>query len=276
MLLALPAWVWSRRSLWPLTLSALVVLGPIMAFHAAGLMPISHARGPILRVINCNVDGENLNAEALFKLIEAEQADVVACQEWQGHEELIQALQQLGWHMRTDRGLFLASKLPILSARTIASAEDWRDLAAIYSLQSPWGTVQFVNLHLETARKGLEPLMEGRQAETHSIVENIRRRGDESELVRGRAELLGPPLLIAGDFNLPADSAIYRSNWSRFADSFESAGFGYGYTKWTHYWGIRIDHLLTGAGFRVRSCRVGPDVGSDHDPLITEVEWVGG
>ena len=34
---------------------------------------------------------------------------------------------------------------------------------------------------------------------------------------------------------------------------------------------VRIDHVLTGAGLVPRVCEVGPDVGSDHLPVIADV-----
>jgi endonuclease/exonuclease/phosphatase (EEP) superfamily protein YafD len=86
----------------------------------------------------------------------------------------------------------------------------------------------------------------------------------------------GAALLIAGDFNLPPESAIFRASWGGYTDAFPAAGCGYGYTKFTRWWGARIDHVLAGAGWQVRDCTVGPDVGSDHRPVLATLEWVGG
>ena len=38
--------------------------------------------------------------------------------------------------------------------------------------------------------------------------------------------------ILAGDFNLPVDSAIYREYWSGYRDAFSDAGWGFGYTEW--------------------------------------------
>ena len=67
---------------------------------------------------------------------------------------------------------------------------------------------------------------------------------------------------------MPSDSTIFARHWSRYSDAFEEAGLGFGYTKFTRWHGIRIDHLLSDRGLSVVQCRVGPDVGSDHRPLI--------
>ena len=39
--------------------------------------------------------------------------------------------------------------------------------------------------------------------------------------------------------------------------------------------GIRIDHLLTGPGLVPKVCEVGPDIGSDHLPVIADLAVVG-
>ena len=55
----------------------------------------------------------------------------------------------------------------------------------------------------------------------------------------------------------------------RFA--FEDAGWGYGYTRPADLPWFRIDHIVASPEWRVTECRVGPDFGSDHLPLIAEL-----
>ena len=74
---------------------------------------------------------------------------------------------------------------------------------------------------------------------------------------------------------MPVDSTIYRRDWSNYRDAFSDAGLGYGYTEWPQksgrLVGVRIDHVLTGPGWRCRRCWVEPDVGSDHLPLLADL-----
>ena len=81
------------------------------------------------------------------------------------------------------------------------------------------------------------------------------------------------PKLIAGDFNMPADESALASlrDEGRFRFAFEEAGWGFGYTRPTRTPWFRIDHILTSPEWVVRRCRVGPDFGSDHLPLVAEV-----
>lgn len=268
-----PAVIRSRpKLLWALLLAGGLVVFPIMGFCIPSPLARKASSKSVFHLLSCNVDGENMDSAAMFRLIDSLQPDAIACQEWppQG-EALSPVLVRLGWHIRRERGIFFASRYPILSAVVIPTQENWRDLAAVYSLQTPSGVVYFMNVHLETARKGLESLLEGRQSEIQPMIDNIQRRRDESEMVSRAASEVPGPLIVAGDFNLPSDSAIFRDNWAKFDDAFAVAGWGFGYSKHTTYWGIRIDHVLVGPEWAVRSCQVQSDVGSDHLPLFTEL-----
>jgi endonuclease/exonuclease/phosphatase (EEP) superfamily protein YafD len=86
-------------------------------------------------------------------------------------------------------------------------------------------------------------------------------------------------LILAGDFNMPTESAIYRTFWAAYANAFSDAGWGFGYTEWPGMrrlpFGIRIDHILAGPGWHPLRCWVGPNIGSDHLPLIAELAGAG-
>jgi endonuclease/exonuclease/phosphatase (EEP) superfamily protein YafD len=77
--------------------------------------------------------------------------------------------------------------------------------------------------------------------------------------------------LVAGDFNMPQESRIYWHDWSNYQNAFGVAGLGYGYSKYTRWHGVRIDHVLADEHWRVESCKVEPDVGSDHRPVLAEL-----
>lgn len=272
-LLAPAALAYRRRLLWVVFAAAALVLVPIMGFTVPLSIPHQSRSVGTLYVLSCNVDGENMNADAFFRLVNAHQPDLIMCQEWAPADAVSPVLSQLGWHVRVERGLFFASRFPILSARLVPTQENWRDLDAIYRLQVPFGVITVINVHLETPRKGLEALRQGRRSQIQPVIDNMVRRRQESELVSRLAHQIKGPLFVEGDFNLPPDSAIFRDNWTWLDDAFSQAGWGYGYTKYMPYWGIRIDHLLTGPGWTVKSCQVQPDVASDHLPLFTQLEY---
>ena len=94
----------------------------------------------------------------------------------------------------------------------------------------------------------------------------------EGAVVGTRLRELSAPLVVAGDFNLTTESAIYQREFAYLQNAFSRAGFGYGGTKYTRHHNVRIDHILSNAWWRVHRCEVVADVGSDHRPVIAELE----
>ena len=91
-------------------------------------------------------------------------------------------------------------------------------------------------------------------------------------------EWIGDPRdvdLVGGDFNLPIESAVYRRHWGDFTNAFSSVGTGLGRTKRTRLIGVRIDHLLVGSRLAARIASIGPDLGSDHRPLVCDFHVTG-
>ncbi len=95
------------------------------------------------------------------------------------------------------------------------------------------------------------------------------------ELIRaaGQAATMTPTSLLVGDFN--------ATPWSRVMIDLKATGLkrvdcG---APWTSTWrsrrplaGLPIDSAYVCSGIRAASCRVGPDIGSDHFPLIIDLE----
>lgn len=84
-----------------------------------------------------------------------------------------------------------------------------------------------------------------------------------------------PKVLVAGDFNATPWSAAYRS-FRRSSGLLDSSA---GQLPWPTWFGgsaagsvlaLPIDHVLHAEGWRVLDRRIGPDIGSDHRPLIVE------
>ena len=54
------------------------------------------------------------------------------------------------------------------------------------------------------------------------------------------------PLVLAGDFNLPADDSTMVALRDHFRFAYAEAGWEYGYTKPSNLPWVRIDHILMG------------------------------
>lgn len=129
-------------------------------------------------------------------------------------------------------------------------------------------------VHLETPREALEELFFLSLRGFIAVdAEKRVQRDVESQAARQsiapRTEVR--PLLIAGDFNLVVESAIYRRWWGDLTNVFSSRGLGLGWTKRTKAFGVRIDHVLVGNGVTPVSVRLGEAMGSDHRPVIAIV-----
>ena len=75
-----------------------------------------------------------------------------------------------------------------------------------------------------------------------------------------------------GDFNMPVESVIYRRYWDDCDNVFSEVGHGFGYTRVLKRFSVRIDHVLTCGGWSAVRAFVGPDLGSDHLPLVVDLK----
>ncbi|HEX7447178.1 MAG TPA: endonuclease/exonuclease/phosphatase family protein, partial [Pirellulales bacterium] len=210
-------------------------------------------------------------------LIADERPDVITLQEKFDEEGMRQVLGPK-WQVEVTPGILVATRFPIVDREVFTDSEaaSWRTVAIDYRMETPTGLIDFVAVHLYTPRKGLEAIKDRHWAGIEGMRANLARRDRESADLRHWIDAMKGPVIVAGDMNLPDESAIFRRDWSDFADAFATGGLGYGFTygyttsgKW---YGIRIDHILAGAGFRVQRSWVGPHVGSDHRPVLAALE----
>jgi endonuclease/exonuclease/phosphatase (EEP) superfamily protein YafD len=261
------------RMLGVLLVGAAVVLGPVMGLCLPWRTAFGGGPdGKPLRVLSCNTDGARLDAEALGLLITRELPDVVVLQEWKAeHREAV--FRYGNYHVEAhEMGLCVGSLYPIRKVEFLGPEElDVQGGALRCDLETPSGVLHVFNVHLPTPRDGFEELFGRRNPSGLRVQTEQMRRA--SALVRAWVDRVEGPVLVAGDFNLPAESATFREYWSGRDDAFSRAGTGYGHTKFTHWHGVRIDHILTGPELSTVHCRVGPDVRSDHRPLLADLRW---
>jgi endonuclease/exonuclease/phosphatase (EEP) superfamily protein YafD len=277
--LAPAAWWLRRRALPVVLVSLVIVVFPVMRFKVPLFVPATTGEVEVqrIRVLTCNRNVGGVDTQELADLVRQTRPDVLAFQEWTSKDSA-EEWQRDGWHVQVDGELCLASRYAIRRGESLGwDVLRGKGRAQRYELETPTGIVAFFNVHLASPRPGLEAVLAHRWRDIPGTVgANTELRKRESEIVSLRAADTGEPLIVAGDFNLPEDSAIYRRYWSQFADSHDSAGWGFGTTWHTRRFGaLRIDHILTNDAWRCRKSEVGPDVGSDHRPVIAELERVG-
>jgi len=239
------------------------------------------ADSAVLRVMTCNVQGGDVAREALARLVLVEQPDVVALQECASEVEFT---WPPGWHVLRAGSLLIASPHPLSQPRHAIRQHprsEWPPTNALHCrVEAPAQTVGFCCVHLQTPRPGLEHVLDRwtaiAPARSWMLRDETQYRRWESEELQSWLADIGGLTIVAGDFNMPVESAIYQAVWGRQANAFNVAGLGFGYTKfsakrgWSY--GTRIDHILFDRDqLGCRECWVGADVGSDHRPLIAEL-----
>jgi endonuclease/exonuclease/phosphatase family metal-dependent hydrolase len=285
-----PRWIWAlplvvllpavvilrRRSTVVVLASLVIVFGPVMGFRVplGRLLPGDSSEATV-RIMSLNTGG-GLDTAAFTALVAVAAPDLVAFQE-SPSEENLKALLGPDWHIRNDHArMGLASRFPIAEATVISRGPfgGFGPVAVRYQVAAPFGKLHLLNLHPDTPRHGLEDVLSAWWRGAESLDHNTEMRRRESEAAAQMLAEIDGPVLVAGDFNMPIESAIYRRYWSTYTNAFSTTGFGFGYsygrTRRLRKW-VRIDHILAGPGWRVRRCWVGPNVGSDHWPVLADV-----
>jgi endonuclease/exonuclease/phosphatase (EEP) superfamily protein YafD len=258
-----------------LSAMAIIVMVPVADLRFPSLDG-SWRDQPHVRVVSCNVrEWEHEAAEALAEVIGELEPDIVAIQE---HAGRMPEIWGDDWNLRVADGLIIASPHPI-SERSLSRRLPYHRADALgCTVTTPQGAVRFCNLHLETPRPGLEAILDrrtlvhpgGRQALISLTADRLAQSRQVSRFAREQVQAE----IVAGDFNMPVESAIYRQLWRGYRNAFSWVGSGYGYTKWSEKrglsYGLRIDHVLCSQKFQPVRCWVARDIGSDHLPVVAD------
>jgi vancomycin resistance protein VanJ len=283
LLLFVPRWIWAiplaplavaaafrRRRLW---LACLVPL-------AAGALFLSNVHcpwrtlfeppsaPPTLRILSCNCDYGSLDFAALGRLVAGEKPDLVALQDVDVRQ-LPAMFPAPEWHLQLDSRLSLASRFPIratVRADNAGFGKFSQDIVR-YELDIGGNTVQLFNLHLATPRFGLEAV----RTQFWNGADKLQEASDARRLqARSASRWMSDfhDVVVTGDFNTPPESPLYRESFGRYANAFSVAGWGVGNTYFRGYNRLRLDHVLYDEHWQCRACWIGPDVGSEHRPVM--------
>lgn len=265
-----------RRQGWLLLTLSVVLSAIVLGWNVPVRASWATAEGRVLRVLTCNIGGARQQAWRLEKYLFDVQPDVVAIEEcsdaWLSR---LQAGEE--WHVEHRGGLCLASRFPL--SRVTAMQDDgglgyWGTYALLCRVELPETPVTVCVVHLETPREGLDEVLGRGWRAAGDVQAETSRRARISALARRFTDQVRGPLVVLGDFNLPVESAIYRRDWSDLTNAFSATGWGMGQTKYTRWFGLRIDHVLT-KQFSIERCQVGPDVASDHRPVVADLMVAG-
>lgn len=183
-----------------------------------------------------------------------------------------------GWNVRAFGQYVIASRLPLTKpeVRWISFPGE-RHTCLRCEVTVSGEQVAVYDAHLLTPRRGLAALRDEADAGVGAVEDNTEARLKQATELADMVRKERGPVIVAGDLNAPPPSLVVRRLKSAgLHDSFAEAGRGYGYTyghslRFGHSF-IRIDHILLSRGMRAISCRTGGADGSDHRPLIADVE----
>lgn len=270
-----PMLLCQRRHWLPLGAAGALVIGPIMGYCVPWHWPADSkpSQGAAaLCFVTYNAGERGNDPQRLGEFVARILPDVMTINEWgQGPPP---PCFDKDWHVVQKGPVLFASRFPIVRVEPLNSPrlEPWSQPATRFDIETEWGVIHVVGVHLETPREGIEELVGSRGRDFAAMEQTSRIRETESELARELAAAIPGPTIVAGDFNMPVDSAIYRRDWSGWQNAFSAAGLGFGYTKFTRWFAVRIDHILADASFRIVSASVCPGLGGDHHPVVSSLE----
>lgn len=231
----------------------------IRTVRAATTPPPEAPAGIRLKIVTANLLWSNRQHQLLRDWLKVEDPDIVITQETTSL-----------WAVELGRltGLLVHRRLPgpaddlaILSRYPFDMAEE----AGIRT----HGTLAMATLSIKERRIDLM----GLHASVPTSPARRIARDDMFEDIARFARRTNHPLIIAGDFNATpwnhSMRRLVRESPLRHAP-------GFWRPTWTayvpHWMGIPLDHVLGATGCRVVDRHVGPDIGSDHRPVVAIVE----
>jgi vancomycin resistance protein VanJ len=275
------AWLRPRLLLW-LGVDAVLVFGGLLSVCVPWRNFVSDLPAePRFRIMTFNVHWSPVKAN-LNQLLAELKPDLVALQGCNSDfkEQMLPVVGGAGdgsWTWWQSGQLIVGSRFRFFPV-TEPALDALAPKAAIAHVQveTPSEVIQLFNVHLATPRAGLRGVLDDRGNPSSGMEANTTLRNQQLAALHFVMRSVEGPFLIAGDFNTPPESALYREYCSEWRNAFSASGWGWGHSFRSRYFSVRIDHLFAGPGWRWVRCWLGPDIGSPHRPLIGDVVRVTG
>ena len=279
-----------RRWLWTQLASVLLLLFPLMGLTLPWPPP-SRQSGPAVRILSYNVNSAAGGADAIANQIAEYSPDIVLLQEVARAEDLERLLAPSYPEMSSAGQFLVASRYPFLSTNEPDKVSHLGRLRSPrfrrHVIDTPLGRLVVYNVHPVSPRddfvalrgQGLRhELLSGRffSGDSAPLIEsNAALRAAQVEALASQAEEETDPVVVAGDTNLPGLSKVFAESLSTFADGFQRAGWGFGYTypndRGLSPW-MRIDRILTKGPLRFVRFEVGKSRASDHQCVVADIQ----
>ncbi len=220
--------------------------------------PAPACHGDSFAVVTANVQYTNRDPQRLLEWLAEQQPDVIVLQEvtpaWTAALSRLAAYPHAYTLPRSDPyGIAMLSRWKFESVAPLDLAGDGiPSLDAVVPVRGR--PVHVLGLHTRW------PITPG--------LARLRDRALESAEALARERPM--PTVLAGDLNLTPDAPLYAKVIERSGLRDTLAGRGWHPTWMAGFWplALRIDHQFASATLCVEHATVGPDIGSDHRPLI--------
>jgi endonuclease/exonuclease/phosphatase family metal-dependent hydrolase len=238
-----------------------------------------------MRLASRNVGGVEPVFESLVPELLSVTPDIVILQDAAGGHPLL-ATAFKDWHRSQAGEFYVASRFPLRHVAHFRSAQFDRNAAAAFEIVHPDGKFLLVSVRLTAPQGELDILAPGKlisSAARAEVTAHVRQRAAEAADLRAfieehRREM---PLVIAGDFGMPASCSAFRECAAGLRNAFDAGGRGYGYTapcRAARFWPgdtpwTRVDHCLTSADWQIERCWTGDGDGADHRMIGAVLHW---
>ena len=264
-LIGLVALGWTRHWLWAVAaLVALVVNGIAAAPVLGGARQAAVPGRQPLRIASINVLFHNSHYDRVATLLRRARPDAAVLLEitprWRAALESLR--DEFPWQYyaesRRAQGTLLLSRWPFERSETVPMGPHGDPTVAVV-LSVRGRALHVIGVHPSW------PLGPAVSAERNRGLDKL------AALARARPG----PLIVAGDFNVTPFSPHFRAFVAQSGLRWTAEGAGWQPT-WPTFFpvgGIQIDHAFVSPGIDVRRFARGPGIGSDHRPILVDLEW---
>lgn len=228
------------------------------------------AAGEKIRILTANLYIGNPDPAPFVALLTHTQPDIVVTEETR--LRFVEAVRGSGLYpFETEGELSTADDKKVFSRYPIREYQQLNDLPGHkigrhpmrLVIETPAGPVVVYAIHPDTPRSYEQWL------DRNAYFERL------ATAVRGEAE--GTPVVLAGDWNMPAYSTFFRDFFAETGYRFARPGLWLPVTRFATrlarfgYFGSTIDHVAVSPQIRVTDWKRGSDIGSNHLPVIVDL-----
>lgn len=219
--------------------------------------------GPRLRLVATNVHTANERSDLVLEFLRRTDADVILLMEV--NERWMNALKSLRTNYpqviakpREDNfGIAVFSRLPLTNSEVVEFGK--AEVPSIAATVAVGGQNVFL--------LGTHPLPTG-------SAEYARLRNEQFREIAAHVRRCAMPAIVLGNLNSTPWSPYFNEllRDSRLKNTSQGRGLFGSWPAWLPFARISLDHCLVSASIRVIKKHLGPHIGSDHLPVVIEIQ----